>query len=284
MGWFDEQERGLALGIRQSAIPIGGGAAALVLPRLADGGGVRAAFFALAAAAATATGGLVAGLLVRDAPARPDTEPSADVRGPVRNPQMWLLAGGSSLYLFAQLALTTFVVLFLHEHRGMSLTSSAGVLAAINLAGIAARIEVGRWSDRLRRRLAPLRLVGVLLTATTALVTALVDAPLRVLVPAIVVAGVLSLAWNGLSFTASAETAGLQRSGAALGFQQTVIAASSATFTPAFAWLVGATSWRTAFAFATLGPLLGFLALRGVPEPTGAGRSPETLAIPPAAP
>jgi sugar phosphate permease len=282
MGWFGDRERGLALGIRQSAIPIGGGAAALVLPRLADAGGTRAAFLALAATAAA--GGLVAGLLVRDPPARPDAELSADVRGPVRDPRMWLLAGGSSLYLFAQLALTTFVVLFLHEHRGMSTTSAAGVLAAINVAGIAARVEAGRWSDRLRRRLAPLRLLGVLLTAMTALVTVLVDAPLEVLVPAIVVAGVLSLAWNGLSFTASAETAGLQRSGAALGFQQTVIAVSGATFTPAFAWVVGATSWRTAFALATLGPLLGFLALRKVPESTAGARSHGTSAIPPAAP
>jgi sugar phosphate permease len=282
MGWFDERERGLALGIRQSATPIGGGAAALALPWLAQAGGTRLAFFALAVT--SLAGAVVAGLFVREPPAPPQALPSADVRGPMRDPRMWLLAGGSSLYLFAQTALMTFVVLFLHEYRGMSTTSSAAVLAAINVVGIAARIEVGRRSDRLRRRLAPLRVIGAVLTVTMALVTVLVDAPLELLVPALVVAGVVSMAWNGLSFTASAETAGLERSGAALGFQQTVLGVVGSAIPAAFAFAVGATSWRIAFALATLGPLLGVLALRKVPEPIEAGRSRGTSASPPAVP
>jgi sugar phosphate permease len=181
------------------------------------------------------------------------------------------------------MALTSFPVLFLHEYRGMSTTSAAAVLAAINVAGIASRIGAGRWSDRQRARLAPLRLIGVALTATMALVTALVDAPLWILVPLIVVAGVVSISWNGLSFTAAAETAGLARSGAALGFQQTLLGVVGAAFPPAFAWVVDTTSWQTAFALSTLGPALGLVLLRKVPEPTGAARRPEMSAIPPAA-
>jgi hypothetical protein len=150
--------------------------------------------------------------------------------------------------------------------------------------GIAARIEVGRRSDRLGRRLAPLRVIGAVLTVTMALVTVLVDAPLELLVPALVVAGVVSMAWNGLSFTASAETAGLERSGAALGFQQTVLGVVGSAIPAGFAFAVGVTSWRTAFALATLGPLLGVLALRRVPEPIEAGRSRGTSASPPAVP
>jgi sugar phosphate permease len=281
MGWFDAHERGFALGIRQTAIPIGGGAAALSLPWIAHAHGTRGAFYALAGACAG--GAVVAAVLVREPPRRPAAELSPDVRGPVRDPRMWLLAGGSSLYLFAQMALTSFPVLFLHEYRGMSTTSAAAVLAAINVAGIASRIGAGRWSDRQRARLAPLRLIGVALTATMALVTALVDAPLWILVPLIVVAGVVSISWNGLSFTAAAETAGLARSGAALGFQQTLLGVVGAAFPPAFAWVVDTTSWQTAFALSTLGPALGLVLLRKVPEPTGAARRPEMSAIPPAA-
>jgi MFS family permease len=166
----------------------------------------------------------------------------------------------------------------------MSTTASAAVLAAINVAGIAARIEVGRWSDRLRQRLAPLRKLGVILTVAMGLVTLCVDAPLWLLVPVVVAAGISSLSWNGLSFTAAAETAGLERSGAALGFQQTVLALVGSVFPPAFAWVVGAASWRTAFALSTVGPLLGWLVLRKASEPIEAGRSPETSAIPPVAP
>ena len=278
MWWFAAQERGLALGIRQTAIPIGGAAAAAGLPWLASAGGTRLAFLVLGCWCVG--GALVAGALMREAPVRPPE--LGDVTRPARDPKMWLLAGGSALYLTAQIALTGFVVLFLHEHRGMSAHTAAALLAGINVLGIGARIGSGRWSDRLGTRLEPLRRIGLVLTAGTAAVAALVEAPLGILVPALVVAGVLSLSWNALSFTAAAEAVGAARSGAALGFQQTLLGVLSAGVPPAFA-AVATGSWRLAFALAALGPLLGVLALRKVPEPTRAGRRLETSAIPPAA-
>jgi sugar phosphate permease len=281
MWWFGAEERGLALGIRQTAIPIGGAAAAAGLPWLASAGGTRLAFLVLGCGCIG--GAIVAGALMREAPVR--APELGDVTRPARDPRMWLLAGGSALYLTAQVAITGFVVLFLHEHRGLSAHSAAALLAGINVLGIGARIGTGRWSDRLRTRLEPLRVIGLALTVGTATVAALVDAPLGILVPALVVAGVLSLAWNSLSFTAAAEAAGATRSGAALGFQQTLLGVLGAGVPPAFAAIVAASSWRLAFAIAALGPLLGVLALRKVPEPTSTAgaRRPGTSAIPPAA-
>ena len=112
----------------------------------------------------------------------------------------------------------------------------------------------------------------------------LVDAPLALLVPALIVAGVLGLSWNGLSFTAAAERSGLARSGAALGFQQTMLGVLGAAVPPAFAVFAGATSWRVAFAVSAAGPVLGVLLLRQVPELSlSGGRRRGTSAIPPAA-
>jgi MFS family permease len=279
MGWFDAGERGLALGIRQTSTPIGGASAAAGLPWLASAGGTHLAFVVLACGCGA--GALVAGILMREAPVR--TPELGDVTRPARDPRMWLLAGGSALYLTAQIAVTGFVVLFLHEHRGLSAHSAAALLAGINVAGIGARIAAGRWSDRRGTRLAPLRVIGLALVAGTAVVAALVDAPLAVLLPALAVAGMLSLAWNGLSFTAAAEAAGPARSGAALGFQQTALGVMVALVPPGFAAVVAASSWRVAFALAAIGPLLGVLALRNVPEATSAERRLGTSAIPPAA-
>jgi sugar phosphate permease len=281
MGWFAARERGLALGIRQTAIPIGGAAAAAGLPWLATAGGTRLAFIVLGGSCLT--GAAVAAALMREAPGSTPGVAAGRVATPLRDAGMWLLAGGSSLYLVAQIAVTNFVVLFLHLHRGLSAHAAAGVLAGINVLGIGARIGAGRWSDGVRARLGPLRLLGLGLTAALALASALVDAPLGVLVPALVAAGVLCLSWNGLSFTAAAETAGAARSGAALGFQQTVLGVMVAGIPPAFAAVVGATSWRVAFALAALGPLLGVAALRRVAEPTAVRRRPSVSAVPPAA-
>jgi sugar phosphate permease len=279
MGWFGPEERGLALGIRQTAIPIGGAAAAAGLPWLASAGGTRLAFVVLGCGCLG--GSLVAGALMREAPAR--TPELGDVTRPAHDPRMWLLAGGSALYLTSQIAITGFVVLFLHEHRGLSTHAAATILAGINVLGIGARIGAGRWSDRVRRRLGPMRAIGLALTAGTAAVAGLVDAPLGALVPAVTVCGVLGLAWNGLAFTAAAEAAGPARSGAALGFQQTALGVMVAVVPPAFAAVVAASSWRVAFALAAVGPLLGIVALRRVPEATPAGRRLGMSAIPPAA-
>lgn len=281
MGWFGHEQRGLALGIRQTAVPIGGAAAAVGIPWLASNGDPAKAFLALGAAAIVGAG--IAALLLREAPARPEIH-RAEVARPLRDLRNWLLAMGSGLFVVAQIALTSYSVLFLHQHRGLSTHSAAFVLAAMNVFGIAARIAAGRWSDRVGSRVGPLRVLGLLISAGTAAVALLIDAPLAVLVPTLAVAGVLSLSWNGVAFTAAAEMAGTGRSGAALGFQQTVLGVIAAIGTPAFAALVAATSWRAAFFAAAALPALGLLALRRVSSATEDGRSRGTSAIPPAIP
>jgi sugar phosphate permease len=278
MAWFDRDDLGLALGIRQTAIPIGGAVGAAMLPVLASAGGTRLAFFALGGACVA--GAVVAGVFMRGAPPRAP-EP-ADSGLPLREARMWLLGGGTALYLTAQIAITGFVVLFLHEHRHVSTHAAAALLAGINILAIGARIAAGHVSDLLRTRLRPLRAIGVALTAATAAVAVLVDAPLTVLAPMFVVAGVLSMTWNGLAFAAAAETAGVARTGVALGFQQTLLGVVIAVAPPAFA-AIAESSWRAAFLLSAVGPLAGVLLLRAVAEPTGAVRRRETSVIPPAA-
>ena len=271
MSWFPPGELGLALGIRQTAIPIGGALGAAVLPVL---GGTRPAFLALGGSCLA--GAVVAAAFMRGAPAATAPE-IVHIGRPLRDARMWLLGGGTALFLTAQIGITGFVVLFLHEHRHVSTHAAAALLAAINILAIGARIGSGRVSDRLRTRLRPLRAIGVALAAATAAVAALTDAPLAALVAAFAVAGVLSMAWNGLAFAAAAEAAGATRTGAALGFQQTLLGVVVAAAPPAFA-AIAASSWRLAFALAALGPLLGVGLLKGVSEPTRGARTRERSA------
>jgi MFS family permease len=124
------------------------------------------------------------------------------------------------------------------------------------------RIGSGIWSDRVGSRIRPLLLVGLGSSVTLAVVAVALSAPLALLIPAMMVAGGLSMAWNGLSFTAAAEIAGRSRSGAALGMQQSALAAAGAIVPPAFAAVVAASSWRIGFAGAAVFPLAGVLLLR----------------------
>ena len=277
MSWFPTSELGLALGIRQTAIPIGGAAGAALLPVLASAGGTRLAFFALAGSCVA--GAILSATFIRGS--APGDEAVTIVGRPLRDRRLWLLSCGTALYLTAQIGLTGFVVLFLHEHRHVSTHAAAALLAGINVLAIGARIVSGRISDRVGNRLRPLRAVGLACGVATAIVAAATDAPLGLLAPAFVVAGTLSMAWNALGFAAAAETVGSGKTGAALGFQQTVLGVVVAAAPPAFA-AVAASSWRLAYALAAAGPLLGTTLLLRL-SPT-AVRSRGTSAIPPAAP
>jgi sugar phosphate permease len=281
MAWFPSSELGLALGIRQTAIPIGGALGAGALPGLASAGGTRLAFLFLAGV--TVTGAAVAAVFVRGG-SRGEPE-LGDVSRPLHDPRMWLLGTGTGLYLVAQIGITGFVVLFLHEHRHVSKYDAAAVLVAIYALATAARIGSGRISDRLGSRLTPLRNIGLALALFTAGVAAATDAPLALLIPLFLVAGVLSMAWNGLSYAAAAETAGAARTGAALGFQQTLLGVVVAGAPPAIA-AVATHSWRLAFFVAAAGPALGVAILRRLADPaatTRRARTPGTSGSLPAA-
>lgn len=258
MQWFPASERGFALGVRQTAIPVGGLISALVLPALA----LRTSFVFLAA---LCVAGAVFGAAVireREGAVEDDALEPRGLGATLRDHRLWLLCGGSSLYLVAQLAITGFLVLFLHDERGLSEAAAAGVLAGVQVVAAAMRIGGGRWSDRLGSRVRPLRIVGLGSAVTLAVATALLSAPLPLLIAAFVLAGGLSMSWNGLSFTAAAEIAGRMRAGAALGMQQSALAAAGAIVPPAFAAIVAASSWRLGFALSAAFPLAGVALLR----------------------
>jgi sugar phosphate permease len=262
MHWFGAEERGFALGLRQASLPLGGALAAVTLPAIVGASSLDGALVFLAVLCLVAA--LISALVLRDRPATGSVEEAEPWT--LRDRRLWLLSGGSSLLLVAQIALTGFLVLFLHDARGLSTGEAAAVLAVAQVIAIVLRIGAGRWSDRTRARIRPLRLVGLAIFVTLALSAALVSVPLEILVPTLVVATAFSMMWNGLSYTAAAELAGRSRSGAAIGFQQMTLSIVGFLAAPLFAALVDASSWRTGFAVFAAAPLAGWWLLGGLDE------------------
>jgi sugar phosphate permease len=262
MHWFGPEERGLALGIRQAAIPIGGFAGAVALPTLDSAAGVHAAFAALAVN--SIVWALLAAVVLRER--HVDEEIAEEYASPLRDLRMWLLCTASAFVLAGQLAIMAFVVLFLHDARGLSTTHAAFVLAAVQIASVVVRVVVGRLSDREGRRIPLFRHLATALALALAIAAGLVHGPLVVLLPVLVIAGVLGMSWNGLSFTAAAEAAGPRRSGAAIGFQQTVLGVGGTVIPIAFAATVTGGSWRVAFLASAGCALVGALLLRPLVE------------------
>jgi sugar phosphate permease len=261
VGWFGRGERGFALGIRQTAVPLGGAVAALTLPLVAATGGLEAALLGLAGASAVAA--VAAAVWIREPPPPPKDRPRPEPPPPpLRDRRVWRLSLGSALLLCAQVSITSFVVLFLHDHRGVDAETAAAALAAIQLGGAGARLWAGRRSDLVGRRIAPVRRLGAATAVGVGAVALLVDAPMVVLAPVLVAAGILAMSWNGLAFTATAELSGRDRAGTALGLQQTVMRGVSAGAGIGFGALVAATSWPAAFALLAALPLAGWWVMR----------------------
>ena len=280
MGWFSRAERGTALGIRQMATPLGGGLAALALPALAAGGGLRAALLALSVVVLAAA--VASAIWIRTPPAS-GSEPApapgaagaagepgtaggagtapAPAEGsgptPLRDRRIWRLGTAGALIVAGQLSLVGYLTLFLHDQRGWSPGSAAGVLAVVQLGGAAVRVLAGRWSDRRGVRITPMRelaLAGTILFALTAVVA---DGPAALLLPVLVVTGVVSMSSNGLAFTATGEIAGQARAGSAMGLQNTALFASGAVAPIVFGAIAEHVAWPAAYA------LLAVLALAG---------------------
>lgn len=258
MTWFDASRRGMALGVRQTAVPLGGALAALTLPPLVAAAGVRWGLVALGGFCGAAA--LASLLWMRESPQNSVAAPR--VSTPTRDRRIWRLSLGSALLVFSQISILSFAVLFLHDARGMSATAAGAVLAAIQLLGAAARIAVGRWSDRLGSRVIPLSRVAVGVAIGWAAIPLLFHLPLWLLVTGLVATGAASVSWNGLSFTAAAEFAGTERSGTAIGLQQTVLFAAASTVPPLFGRLVEETTWRLSFGTLSIIALGAWLVLR----------------------
>jgi sugar phosphate permease len=261
--WFAPTQRGLALAIRQTAIPLSGFVVSLALPPIVHAGGVRWGFLTMGAACFA--GAAVGALVLREG-RRPDVTAESPLgRAPIRDRRIWRLSIGSALLIAPQLCVAGFTVLYLHDRRGMSPGGAAAVLAVMQALAVGARISAGRWSDLRASRLRPLRAIALAAFVFVALMTLLLDAPLPVLVPVLVVAGVLSMSWNSLSFAAAVELAGHGRSGSAIGLQQTLLNGPGAAYPGLFGALVAASSWHVGFAVVALFPLVGWRVLRALP-------------------
>jgi len=252
LGWFAVHERGLAMGLRQTAQPMGVAVAALTLPSLASGGRAPALAFLSVSCVAAA---LLAAFVARD-PARTVSGPGEAGGSPYRTSGLWRLHGASALLIVPQYTVTTFALVFLIDEHGWGPARAGRVLAAAQVCGAVARLAVGWWSDRMGSRLRPMRIVAWAVALAVAALAASAAGGSSVAVAALLVASVVVASPNGLAFTAVAERAGGAWAGRALGIHNTAQHAVAAATPPLMAGVIGAGGYPTAFAAAAVFPLV----------------------------
>ncbi|WP_019930070.1 MFS transporter [Nocardia sp. BMG111209] len=251
VGWFPADQRGLAMGIRQTAQPLGVAVGALTIPAVAAAHGFSLAILIPATMAGVAAIGCLLGIV--DPPRPPatgDARPANPYRG---DSTLWRIHLVSVLLVIPQSTVWTFALLWLHRDAHLSLTAAGAVVTATQLLGAAGRIGAGAWSDRVGSRLRPLRTVAI--AAVFSMAGLALTAWLHwwwLALPILAVASVITVADNGLAFTAVAEIAGPFWSGRGLGIQNTGQNLAAAAIAPVFGALITAAGFPSAYLAAAL--------------------------------
>jgi sugar phosphate permease len=247
-GWFPRDERGLALGLRQMAVPAGAALASFTLPPLASSAGVDAALYALAGAMALSA--IASAIWLRDGPRVESAAPPAP--DAVRDPRIWRLSAASSLMIIGQIGVTSLLVLYLYRERDWTAGHAALALAGVQVGAAVARVSAGRWSDMRDERIEPFRRLAAV--AGVLLLAAALGGPTAV--PLLVAGGIAAMSWNGLSFTAAAEISGRRQAGTAMGIQNTAMRLVAAGVRVGLGALASAVSWHAVFVVMGVTPLI----------------------------
>ncbi len=240
MTWFDASERGLAMSIRQTAVPLGGGIGALVLPYVTLHFGFAALYALLAVLCGL--GAVLGWAWVHEPPIVSGTQAraadaacasNASKKGPLRDARAWRIVLGIGILCAPQFAVLSFGTVFLHDFGHAGLATITATMVFTQVGAMVMRVWSGRWTDRRHNRPAYLRACSALSVLLFAGLAVLVMAAgthaadslaLRVaLVVVLGSSGVCVSAWHGVAYTELATLAGAARAGTALGMANTSV-------------------------------------------------------------
>jgi sugar phosphate permease len=272
---FTAGRRGTVMGIRQSAVPLGGLLAAVALPVLAREHGLRAAL--LCAAALPMVGAIwawfgVGALEVAPRGARPEGQRRRDLRAVATDRNTRFAIAWAVLFIGGQYAIVTYLILSLTGDVGLSLGGAAALLAVAQLGGIAGRVCWGMFSDgplegRRKPALQLITATGICSAVAFAAIPRGASWPL--LVPVATVAGVSLIGWQGIWASLVSELAPQHAIGTALGYGLTFTNVAIVVWPPVLGWVADAAgSFRAAWVVLTAALALSMLALAAMKEPS----------------
>ncbi|HEX2173813.1 MAG TPA: MFS transporter [Dehalococcoidia bacterium] len=275
MRWFPQRQRGVAMGIRQTGIPIGGILSATVWSWVAAAQGWRAAY--VVGGVVTLIGAALLFAAYFD-PARPKGGAQAEPRSfrdIFRDSQLWWLALIFNCQVIVQFAATTYLVLFLEEGANVPYVVGTSLFALLNAVALGARIGWGLLSDRrFGGRRKPVLTIIVVLTLAGTIVAALLPGATPVWLAVILAAllGISAFAWTAIVGALTIETAGRASAGTAMAMLTVVGSPGQLVGPPLFGLLRDQTgSYQIAWLALAGVVLVGLIAVIPIRERTAPG-------------
>jgi ACS family hexuronate transporter-like MFS transporter len=200
-----EGNRGLAMSLKQTGVPIAGALAAAILPPLALLHSWRFSFFF--AGITVSIVGLLSQILyqTRRESALPredrwEEDWGRDWKKIARNREILLLSIAGAFCALVQTSLFTYTVLYLMEARKFELLQATFSLTLMSVGGIVGRILWGAVSDRIFKgsRRIVLQILVAVIFAMALLLGSNVTLPSILLVSVFFILGMSAIGWNGV--------------------------------------------------------------------------------------
>jgi ACS family hexuronate transporter-like MFS transporter len=259
--WFPVNERGTAIGLHQTSITVAGITTAIVLPIIAISLGWRYGFVAVGFLSMAAA--VFALLLYRDPPnaeAKPEKQKGAPrdwgrIREVVLDRNIILVSVSCIGFMAVDYSLTTYLVIFLKDAVGLTVTTAGIYLAVANVGGVAGKLTFGPLSDRVlggsRRK--PL-LIACIIMLTMTVVMQFVTPGTSFLLLAVVfgVFGFCAIGWGGLNLILVSEFSRKESMGFAMGYSLMILMIGNIVGPPVFGYITDVTgSYSPAWWFLT---------------------------------
>jgi len=237
---FPPEQRGLVIGLRQTAVPLGGALAAAILPAVAHlthwrWASVVAAVIAILAAVVAAR------LYHENLPPKNQPRDTTTALTQILRERNILLAAFAGITLpTGQFVMITYIILFLKESHGVPELTGAALLTAAQLAGAFSRVFWSWLSDKMGGQRKPLLVAMVGLASLSALVLAWLPSgtPLLFKTLIVVLYGATALGWQGLHFSLLTELSPPGWEGRVVGFGLIFTSIGIAAAPPLFGLLV----------------------------------------------
>ena len=225
---FPPERRGIALGWRQLAVPMGGAIGAAALPLLAHVGGVRLALIVTAfATASTAT------VFAWLSAAGGGTARRMRLDGALTARGMRPLLVVGLLYVYALAAALTYIVAAARDD-GLSKPEAGALFVVLNISAAASRLVWGRMADRGggTRRVRTLIEIGMLAAVAGLAMAPVLHVGFVLAVPVTVALGFGCFGWNGVLYVTAGELVGPDRAARAVGVASTMVFGAGALSAP----------------------------------------------------
>ncbi|MEJ5919566.1 MULTISPECIES: MFS transporter [unclassified Corynebacterium] len=267
-GWYPPEQRGTAMGIRQTAQPLGAALSAVTLPVLAANHGIHVSLGFAAVLCGVLSLACLIGITDPPRPKAGSADHVAAARSPYRDSKYLVrIHIASAMLSWPQSMMGSFILVWLLD-RGYAAATAGVIVMIAQLLGAGSRAAIGFVSDRARSRIRPYRHVAVV-TFVLCVLMVLFDvtisnsdttsghSALSILATVIMAAlAVSAVSPNGLAFTAVAEYAGPLWSGRAMGTQNTFQNIIYASTPPLSGAIVAALGFPALFAVSAVFPAI----------------------------